>query len=235
VAQVEHDADVRAGDLVGHAHRILDALDPAADMRVEQELSARIEGQVGHLPQDGHAARVRRGIRGGHAVDQQIELDVAPFDQGQDLLELGRVVGWLPGRDINGHRDLEQPEPRRVERLEPVGNAIQPDMTDPVIAQFLEHHGLLCERALLGVVPIDAEGEESEGLGLADARRAEGGALHNSLVLEPDGAAPLAGHDDVQVAVAVQVRGAEIDARPDAFAVGNDVLGPDRQRPALSL
>ncbi len=105
----------------------------------------------------------------------EIELHVAPFDQGQHVFEPG-VVGCLAGGDINGHRDLEQAQPGLVERLEPVGDAVQPDMADTVIAQFLEHDGLFLERALFGIVPIDAERKEGEGFGCRHGRVPGGGA-----------------------------------------------------------
>ena len=108
-------------------------------------------------------------------------------------------------------------------------------MADPVIAQFFEHGRLLSVAALLCIVPINAEREERVAFRFASARRVRGAGLDDSLVLEPDGAAPLAGHDDVQVAVAVEIRRAEVDARADAFAVGDDVLGPNGQRCAAEL
>ena len=133
-------------------------------MGIEQELSSRVEGQVRHLAQDGHTTRIRRGIGGRRAVDQQIELHVPAFDQREYVLELGDVVGRVAGRDIDLHRDLEQAQPGLVERLEPLGNVVQPDMTNAVIAQLLEHLGLLLHVALLGVVPVNAEREEGIGL-----------------------------------------------------------------------
>src|SRR5208283_3773362 len=94
---------------------------------------------------------------------------------------------------------------------------------------------LLSVAALLGIMPIDAEREERVAFRFTGAHRGPGGAADDSLVLEPDRAAPFAGHDDIQVAVAVEIRCAEVDARADAFAVGDDVLGPNGQRCAAEL
>ena len=97
---------------------------------------------------------------------QQTELHVAPFDQGQNVFEAG-VVGRLAGGNVDGHRDLEEAQPGLVERLEPVGDAVEPDVADAVVAQFFEHDGLFLVGAFLGIVPIDAEREEGEGFGFA--------------------------------------------------------------------
>ena len=132
-------------------------------MRVEQQLRAGVPGQVRHLAQNLHPAGVGRSVRRLRAADQQVELDVAPFHQRQHVLE-PRIVSRLARGDVHHHRDLKQLQAGLVERLQPVGHAVQPDMAHAVVAEILEHHRLLVEGAMLGVVPVDAEGEEGVGL-----------------------------------------------------------------------
>ncbi len=59
------------------------------------------------------------------------------------------------------------------------------------------------------------------------------GLLH--LVLEPRRAAPLAGHDDIEIAVAVEVDDRDAQARSDALVQRDRVLGPLGFGPALEL
>ena len=85
---------------------------------------------------------------------------MVPFHQRQDVFELG-VVGRLARSDVNNNGDLIQLEADGIQRLQPLGDARQrADMADAVVAQFFHHFGLLLERAVLGVMPLDAEGEE---------------------------------------------------------------------------
>ena len=165
VAEVEHHADVRAVHLVRHADGVFDPLQPHIAVRIEQYLRARVAGQGGHLADDLHRPRIAGGVGGFHPVHQQHKLHPAPFEERHDLLEL-RIVGLLAGRDVHGHGDLKQLEAGGVERLKPLGDVVQPQVADAVVAEFLEHVGLLLQVALLRVVRVDAEGEEGVGLRL---------------------------------------------------------------------
>ena len=68
--------------------------------------------------------------------------------------------GPLARGDVHRNGDLEQLKARRIQRLEALGEVIQPEVADAIVAEFLEHLGLLLEVALLGVVSVNAEGKE---------------------------------------------------------------------------
>ena len=102
------------------------------------------------------------------------------FDQRQCLFELGQVTRRFAGGDVHRHGDLEQAQAGGIEGLEPLFHFVEPDVADAGIAQLLKHCRLLGEIAFLGVVPVDAEREESwHGVGhavrLGGRRRGLGG------------------------------------------------------------
>ena len=143
--------------------------DPIPRVRVEQQVRAGVAGLVGHLPQDLDGPRVARPIGRLHAAHENAELNVAALEQFEHLGE-PPVIGFLPRRDVHRDCDLIELQTFRVERLDPLGDLVEKDVADAGVTEFLEHGRLFVERAFLGIVPVDAEGEK----GIGRARRVGG-------------------------------------------------------------
>ena len=97
---------------------------------------------------------------------------MAALDKGEHVFE-ARIVGPFARRYVHNDGDLIEFQPDFVEGPQPLGDVVQPNVSDAVVAQFLEHFGLLLQRSLLGVVPVDAEGEEGVSRRLAGVGHAE--------------------------------------------------------------
>ena len=61
-----------------------------------------------------------------------------PFTRASTSLKRG-VVGGLARGEVHRHGDLVELQARLIERLEPLGNPVEPDVADAVVAQLLEH------------------------------------------------------------------------------------------------
>ena len=145
VAQVETDAQVLAVDLLRQPHGVFDPLDVASFVRIERNAEAGAGRHVGDFAEDRYGPIVE-AVAGGLAAHH------GNPDQGVAALELldGRPKPGIVRRflriDPHGEVNAEHLQAHRVEVLEHFGDLLDSVETNAVVAQFLEHLGLLVER-----------------------------------------------------------------------------------------